>query len=96
MMRLLVIAALVVIAYRLLMGRWPWEKRISSRERALARARETLGLTARADRPEILAAHRRQLAIVHPDRGGTNAQFHAANEARDLLLAELPPPDTDL
>ena len=30
------------------------------------------------------------LAVVHPDRGGTNDQVHEANAARDLLLNELP------
>ncbi len=30
--------------------------------------------------------------MVHPDRGGTNAQVHEANAARDLLLDELPHP----
>ncbi len=29
------------------------------------------------------------IAQVHPDRGGSNEQVHAANAARDLLLARL-------
>lgn len=89
-MRLLVIAALIVLAYRALVGRWPWEKRVSVRDRALARARAMLGLGRDAGRQEILAAHRRRLTAVHPDRGGTGAGVHEANEARDLLLADLP------
>lgn len=89
--RLLVIVALVVVAYRLFTGRWPWEKRLSARQRTLARARTVLGLGAGAGRTEILAAHRRMLAAVHPDRGGSDAGVHEANEARDLLLADLPP-----
>jgi len=30
------------------------------------------------------------IAMVHPDRGGTNGQVHEANAARDLLLDDLP------
>ncbi len=92
MTQLLVIAALIVLAYRALVGRWPWEQRVSVRDRALARARATLGLGLDAGRQEILAAHRRRLTTVHPDRGGSGAGVHEANEARDLLLAELPTP----
>jgi DnaJ family protein C protein 19 len=38
---------------------------------------------------EIADAHRRRIARVHPDRGGSNDQVHEANAARDLLLARL-------
>ncbi|MCB2066675.1 MAG: J domain-containing protein [Erythrobacter sp.] len=72
------------------MGRWPWEPAMSTREQALFRARRLLGVEARASRAEIIAAHRRLVAMVHPDKGGTNSQVHEANSARDLLLAELP------
>ena len=94
MARLLVLAALAVLAYRLLLGRWPWEKRQSARERTLGKARGLLGLGPAAGRAEILAAHRRLLASVHPDRGGSGTHVHEANEARDLLLAQLPPSAT--
>jgi len=92
MMRLLVLAALALVAYRLLVGRWPWEKRLSVKERALVKARRLLGLASNADRAEVITAHRRKLAMVHPDRGGSGAGVHEANEARDLLLAQLPHP----
>ena len=36
------------------------------------------------------AGHKRLIAMVHPDRGGTDGQVHEANAARDLLLDELP------
>ena len=42
------------------------------------------------NRDEIVEAHRRLLGMVHPDRGGTSAQVHEANAARDLLLDQLP------
>lgn len=50
-----------------------------------------LGVSASASRGEIITAHRRIMALVHPDKGGTNAQVHEVNNARDLLLAQLPP-----
>ncbi|MFD1958545.1 hypothetical protein ACFSHP_04480 [Novosphingobium panipatense] len=42
------------------------------------------------DRRRILEAHRRRVAQVHPDRGGSSEQVHEANAARDLLLSQLP------
>ena len=90
MMRLLVFAVLAVLAWKLLTGRWPWQAKVSVRQQAVSRARKLLGVDGRADRSEIIAAHKRLVAMVHPDRGGTNDQVHEANAARDLLLAELP------
>ncbi|MEJ7932663.1 molecular chaperone DnaJ [Sphingobium sp. AN558] len=52
----------------------------------LARARALLGLAAGADADAIRAAHRRLIASVHPDRGGTEALAAQINAARDLLL----------
>jgi hypothetical protein len=51
-----------------------------------------LGVEAGASREEIIAAHRRLTALVHPDIGGTNAAMQEANAARDLLLEALPAP----
>jgi curved DNA-binding protein CbpA len=48
-----------------------------------------LGVDRSATRDAIIEAHRRLIARVHPDRGGSNEQVHAANAARDLLLARL-------
>ena len=88
--RLLVLVALAVFAYQLVTGRWPWQKRVSARERTLSAARARLGVAPQADRAEILAAHRRLLATAHPDHGGSESAVHEANTARDLLLAALP------
>lgn len=88
--RLLVLAVLAVLVFRLLTGRWPWQPKISAREQALLRARRLLGVDAEASRDDIIAAHRRVVAAVHPDRGGSNAQVHEASAARDLLLKRLP------
>ena len=90
MSRLIVYAALAIIVWKMASGRWPWEPKSSAHAQARLRARKLLGVRAGADRAEIIEAHRRLLAMVHPDRGGTNEQVHEAQAARDLLLDELP------
>lgn len=54
----------------------------------VAKARALLGLSPDADAKAIRAAHRRLIASVHPDKGGTEALAAQINAARDLLLAE--------
>ena len=88
--RLLLLAAVVTYGFKLFTGRWPWEPKVSTRAQAVFRARKLLGVTAAASREDILTAHKRLVTIVHPDRGGSNAQVHEANAARDMLLDELP------
>lgn len=92
MTRLLIIAAVLCLGCKLVFGRWPWEFAFqkSTRGQALDRARALLGVRSGASRQDILDAHKRLLAMVHPDRGGTNAQVHEANAARDLLIDDLP------
>ena len=90
MFKLIIYAVLAVIVWRMASGRWPWEPKASTRAQAVFRARKLLGVRAGADRAEIIEAHKRLVAMVHPDRGGTNEQVHEANAARDLLLDELP------
>ena len=92
MTKLLVIAGVICLAVRVLTGKWPWQflQGQSTRSQAVFRARKLLGVRADAPRGEIIEAHRRLIAIVHPDRGGTNDQVHEANAARDILLDELP------
>ena len=89
-LRLILIAALVCFFYKMFVGRWPWQKKISTRQQAVFRARRLLGIESSATRDDIIAAHRRLCAMVHPDKGGTNEQMHEANAARDLLFDELP------
>ena len=91
--RLLIIVVLLSLGCRRLTGQWPWRflpLRPSPRAQALARARALLGVPAGAPRAEIIAAHRRVLFAVHPDRGGTAGLVHEADAARDLLLAQVP------
>jgi hypothetical protein len=90
MIKFLLLAAVIVFGFKLVMGRWPWEPKTAVRAQAVSRARKLLGVSAAASREDIITAHKRLLAIVHPDRGGTDAQVHEANAARDLLLDELP------
>ena len=91
MIRILALAVVLSVACRWLFGKWPWEylNTQSAAERALARARTTLGVSRAADADEIRAAHRRIATINHPDRGGSASTLQEANAARDLLLDHL-------
>ena len=92
MSKLIVLAILASVACRLLAGRWPWELlKSASRSTDEAQARAVLGIGRGASADEIAEAHRRLIARIHPDRGGSNEQVHEANAARDLLLRTLPP-----
>lgn len=93
-MKLLWLIALACIAWRLIKGRWPWQAKplpgpSFADVHAGTQARALLGVDEGASRREILDAHRRVVAQVHPDRGGSNEKVHEANAARDLLLAKL-------
>ncbi|HSG54058.1 MAG TPA: J domain-containing protein [Paracoccaceae bacterium] len=90
LVRLLLLAGAICVGYKMFTGRWPWEKKLTTRQQAVFRARQLLGVEAGVGREDILAAHKRLVAMVHPDRGGTNDQVHEANAARDLLIDELP------
>jgi DnaJ-class molecular chaperone len=91
-MKLLLIAIGLSLFCRWALGKWPWDylRPPPTRSQAVFRARKLLDVPARASREDILAAHKRLVALVHPDRGGNNDQVHEANAARDLLLDELP------
>ncbi|MFZ5748433.1 MAG: DnaJ domain-containing protein [Pseudomonadota bacterium] len=49
-------------------------------------ARAVLGVGPDADADAIRAAHRRLIAAVHPDHGGSPELARQINAARDLLL----------
>ena len=96
MIKLIWLIALAAIAWRLWAGRWPWQPKLDSRRSAVKhQARNLLGVQPQAGRRDIIEAHRRLLATVHPDRGGSNELVHEANAARDVLLADLPPHTPD-
>ncbi|GGC38441.1 hypothetical protein GCM10011371_27300 [Novosphingobium marinum] len=90
-MKVLWIIVLAIVAWRLVAGRWPWQpKAMTVRSRSRDEARALLGLGKGAGKSEIVEAHRRRVAAVHPDRGGSNEAVHEANAARDLLLSDIP------
>lgn len=49
-------------------------------------AARLFGVSPAADRAAILAAHRRLIARVHPDKGGSAELASRVNQARDILL----------
>ena len=91
MIKLVWLAVLASIACRMFAGRWPWQLFAAGTAAAdEAQARAVLGVRRGAGAAEIAEAHRRVIADVHPDRGGSSEKVHEANAARDLLLARLP------
>ncbi|MEL7199912.1 MAG: J domain-containing protein [Pseudomonadota bacterium] len=98
MLKIAIFLGLAVILYRYAIGQWPWAGLFAkpTRSQAVFNARKVLGVEAGASREDIKAAHKRLVAMVHPDKGGSNAQVHEANDARDLLLAELPDKGAEL
>ena len=92
MARLIFYLIVAALGCKLVFGRWPWEylRTAPTRQQARFRARQLLAVSEKATRSEIVDAHKRLIAMVHPDRGGSNAAVHEATAARDLLLDELP------
>jgi DnaJ family protein C protein 19 len=76
-----------LMAGALLWAAWR-RQRPSSRPMPVADARRLLGVSEGATLQEIRDAHRRLIARVHPDAGGSAELAHRVNAARDTLLAE--------
>ena len=82
----------ILIAGLLLVALLWWQGRMSSpRPRAMpaSEARRLLGLEEGASLEDIRAAHRRLIARVHPDAGGSVQLAEQVNAARDTLVAEM-------
>jgi len=58
-------------------------------DKGYVEARSLLDVPSDADAEQIRAAHRRLIARVHPDRGGSAELTRRVNAARDLLLQDL-------
>lgn len=79
-------AAMMVAA----VGYGYWRRRRSTPSMAPEEARQLLGVSADASADQIKAAHRRLIARVHPDSGGSVDLAARVNRARDTLLADRP------
>ena len=68
-----------------------WRRRQTDRGRTMPieEARALLGVKPDASLSEIREAHRRLIARVHPDVGGSPELANRVNAARDALVAEM-------
>ena len=64
-------------------------RQLSSPGMPLDDARKLLGVGPQASLVEIRDAHRRLIARVHPDAGGSEELANRVNVARDTLVAEM-------
>jgi preprotein translocase subunit Sec63 len=85
-MKFVVLLALAVLAYLYFTGQLAARRAPGL---GLTEARDILGVGADAGADEIRAAHRRLVAQVHPDKGGTAELTRRVNAARDVLLDAL-------
>jgi hypothetical protein len=60
-----------------------------SGDMSTAQALEVLGLTTGASKEDIVAAHRRLIQKLHPDRGGSAYLAATLNQAKQVLLETL-------
>nr|WP_129792129.1 DnaJ domain-containing protein [Sphingosinicella sp. CPCC 101087] len=83
--------AKLLILVAIAAGIWIWWRRTTRRRPAMsvAEARALLGVQDGATLKEIRDAHRRLIARVHPDTGGSAELATRVNAARDALVAEL-------
>lgn len=98
MLKYAIILVAICLVWRWAFGQWPWAALSTkpTRSQAIFKARKLLGVQEGASHEQIKAAHKRLIAMVHPDKGGSSAQVHEANAARDLLLDELPDRGADV
>ena len=89
MTKFVVLFGIAAYLCKLVAGRWPWQGRRAAHNPVAEDARILLGLSGIANQETILAAHRRLIQQVHPDRGGSNEKVYQANAARDVLLSQL-------
>lgn len=84
LIRLILIAGLAALAYM-----WWRRNMVAASAMRPSEARTLLGVGENASAEDIRAAHRRLIARVHPDAGGSAGLATRVNAARDALIAEL-------
>jgi preprotein translocase subunit Sec63 len=84
LIRLILIAGLAALVYM-----WWRRNMVAASEMRPSEARTLLGVGENASAEDIRAAHRRLIAKVHPDAGGSAGLATRVNAARDALIAEL-------
>jgi DnaJ homolog subfamily C member 19 len=83
MIKLLLIAAIAAGIWLL------WRRATRRPSMPPAEARALLGVSPDASLSEIREAHRRLIAKVHPDAGGSPELAARINQARDVLAGEM-------
>ena len=78
-----------LMAAALLWAAWRRGRPVPAPSMAVEEARRLLGVSEGASLAEIRDAHRRLIARVHPDAGGSADLAHRVNAARDTLVAEM-------
>ena len=84
LVKLILFAVLAAVAYSF------WQRHMApGASMRPSEARTLLGVGEGASADDIRAAHRRLIAKVHPDAGGSAGLATRVNAARDILIAEL-------
>ena len=83
-----VLPGAALMAGAILWAAWR-RKQASPRPMPIDDARRLLGVSPEASVQEIRDAHRRLIAKVHPDAGGSAELANRVNVARDTLIAEM-------
>lgn len=84
-----VLPGALLMAGAILWGAYRRGPRKPSANMPIDEARALLGVGPEASLADIRAAHRRLIARVHPDAGGSAELAHKVNAARDTLVTEL-------
>ena len=79
----------VLMAGSILWAAWRRPRRRQVATMPVDEARALLGVGPEASLADIRDAHRRLIARVHPDAGGSAELAHRVNAARDTLITEL-------
>jgi len=87
-MGFLVKALLLLVAVGLIYA-WIRRAMVSGSRMKPSEARALLDVPPNATAEEVRAAHRKIIARVHPDAGGSAGLATRVNAARDILLEEL-------